>query len=79
MQTVYGDNLYEMSKTIFFKNKKNIINLSSAELAQRVVKVINTMNIGWSKNSWNQICTLICLNQIWFNLLQEQNLLNRSN
>ena len=34
-----GDNLYEMSDLISGKNKKNITNLSSAELAQRVVKV----------------------------------------
>ena len=44
-----GDNLHEMSnprqfawnvKSLFLgKNKKNVTNLSSAELAQRVVKV----------------------------------------
>ena len=35
-----GDNLHEISKPIFSKkNKKNIVKLSSAELAQRVVKV----------------------------------------
>ena len=36
-----GDNLHEMTKPIFWKNKekKNIINLSAAEFAQRVVKV----------------------------------------
>ena len=39
MQIVsYRDNLHEMSKPIFWENKKNI-NLSSAELAQRVVEV----------------------------------------
>ena len=32
------DNLHELSKGIFWKNKKNI-DLLSAELAQRVVKV----------------------------------------
>ena len=32
--------MHEVSKPIFFwKNKKNIINLSSAQFAQRVVKV----------------------------------------
>ena len=36
-----GDNLHEISKPIFWKNKKNIISLSSAEFAQRVVKVKN--------------------------------------
>ena len=35
-----GDNLHEMSIPVFLeKKKKNIINLSSAELAPRVVKV----------------------------------------
>ena len=36
-----GDSLHEMSNPIFSKKKekKNITNLSSAELAQRVVKV----------------------------------------
>ena len=36
-----GDNLHEMSEPIFWEKKirKNIINLSSAELAQCVVKV----------------------------------------
>ena len=35
----HGDNLQEMSKPVFGENKKNVINLSSAELAHRVVKV----------------------------------------
>ena len=34
-----GDNLHEMSNPVFWENKKNIINLPSAESAQRVVKV----------------------------------------
>ena len=37
-----GDNLHEMSNPIFLfsgKNQKSIINLSSAELAERVIKV----------------------------------------
>ena len=34
-----GDNLHEMSNPVFLEKKKNIINLSSAELAKRVVKV----------------------------------------
>ena len=35
-----GDNLHEIKSCFLGKNKKNIINLSSAELAQRsVVKV----------------------------------------
>ena len=39
--TSTGDDLHEMSNTVLIKinNKKNIINLSSAESAQRVVKV----------------------------------------
>ena len=32
--------MHEMTRHIFWENKKNINNLSSAELAQRVVKVI---------------------------------------
>ena len=40
MQIVsYGDNLHEMSNPIFWKKIRNIINLSSAENGQRVVKV----------------------------------------
>ena len=36
-----GDNLHEMLNPVFWeKNKKNIINLSFAELTKRVVKVI---------------------------------------
>ena len=38
----YGDNFNEMSNPVFwekFKKKKNVINLSSAGLAKRVVKV----------------------------------------
>ena len=31
--------MHEMAKPIFWENKKNIINLSSAELAQRMVMV----------------------------------------
>ena len=36
-----GDNLHEMLNPVFWgkKNKKNITNLSSAELAQRVIKI----------------------------------------
>ena len=34
-----GDNLHEMSDHILWKNKKNINHLSSAKIAQRVVKV----------------------------------------
>ena len=35
-----GDNLHEISKPVFLeKNKKNIIYLSSAEIAHSVVKV----------------------------------------
>ena len=40
MQIVsYGDNLLEMSNLFSGKNKKNTINLLSAEYVQRVVKV----------------------------------------
>ena len=34
-----GDNLHEKSKHIFLENKKDVINLSSAELAQRMARV----------------------------------------
>ena len=33
------DNLHEMSNLVFWENKKNVINMSAAELAPRVVKV----------------------------------------
>ena len=42
-----GDNLHAMSKP-FEKNKKNSINLSSAELAQSVVKVKYPEQLGVS-------------------------------
>ena len=34
-----GDNLHEMSNLVFWKNKENITNLPSAELAEKVVKI----------------------------------------
>ena len=49
-----GDNLHEMSNLFSGKNKKHIVNLLSAEFAQRVVKV-NT------KNSENQYIQQLCL------------------
>ena len=33
------EDLYEMSNSVFWENKKNIINLLPAELAERVIKV----------------------------------------
>ena len=39
MQIFTGDHLFEMSNLFYGKSKKNVINLSSAELAQRVTKV----------------------------------------
>ena len=39
-----GDNLHEISKPIFWKKSENIIDLSSAELALRVVKVKKCYN-----------------------------------
>ena len=41
MQIVsYGDNLHEMSKSVFLeKNKKTAVDLSYADLAQNVIKV----------------------------------------
>ena len=36
---VIGDSFHEMPLPVFWENKKTIISLSSAELAQRVVKV----------------------------------------
>ena len=38
-----GDNLHEMSNLFSEKIKKNIIYLSSAKLAQRVIKI----NVNW--------------------------------
>ena len=56
---IAGGNLNEMSKPIFWDIKKHIIIFSSAELAQKVVKVkeitVFTLNIGTL--SYN-----ICLN-----------------
>ena len=59
MQIIYnGDSLHEMSKPIFLeKIRKNIINLSSAELAHKLVKVKkgatlkekNLLQVGGSK------------------------------
>ena len=44
MQIVYyGDNLHENVKTYFPGKNKNIVNSSSAELAQRVLKGLS----GW--------------------------------
>ena len=34
-----GDNLHEMSKLVYLEKNKNMINLLSAEFAQKVVKV----------------------------------------
>ena len=46
MQIVsFGDNLHEMSNPIFLESRENIINLPSAELAQKVVKV----KLHWKK------------------------------
>ena len=40
MQIVsWGDNLHEMSEPIFLENNRNFINLSSAQLAHKVVKI----------------------------------------
>ena len=39
MQTPNGDNLHEVSNPVARKNKKNIINLSSAEFSHRAVMV----------------------------------------
>ena len=52
-----GDNLYEMSKPILGKNKKNIISLSSAELAPRAVKV-RYLCLKWLKKMTNIISCL---------------------
>ena len=58
MQIIYnGDSLHEMSKPVFLeKIRKNIINLSSAELAHKLVKVKkatlkekNLLQVGGSK------------------------------
>ena len=42
-----GDNLYEKSKPAFWKEKKDIVSVSSAEFwAQRVVKINITLSYG---------------------------------
>ena len=57
-----GDNLHETPKPIFWKNKKNV-NLSSDELAQRVLKVkfASTKNgkFRLDKQIWRNISELI--------------------
>ena len=50
-----GDNLHEMSNPDSVKNKKHIINLSSAESAQRVVKVSQSMGKMSAKAAYNKV------------------------
>ena len=50
-----GDNLHEMSNSM--KNKKNITKMSSAELAQRVVKVKRNGHSSKKNNSDKKIHT----------------------
>ena len=38
-----GDNLHEISNPVFMENKRNIINLSSAEFVWRVVIVMDVI------------------------------------
>ena len=40
-----GENLHEISNSISWKNKKTVIDVSSAKLVQRVVKVERYTNI----------------------------------
>ena len=40
-----GDNLHEMSNPVFWEKKKSITNLSYAELAQAVIKVIESTTL----------------------------------
>ena len=52
MQVVsLGDNLHEMSKPFSGKNKKNIISLSSAKFAERVVNAIRLKLVIYNKRS----------------------------
>ena len=46
-QSLSGFNLHEISKPIFWENKKNIINLSTSEFTQRVVKVKGQVYSSW--------------------------------
>ena len=39
---MFRDNTHEISNPVLWENKENIINVSSAELAQSVVTVITT-------------------------------------
>ena len=65
-----GDNLHEMSKLFSGKkNKKNIVNLSSAELAQSVVQVKSAHRRDYK---WLEIWTFCHLSsrlwvKMWFN------------
>ena len=43
LSPAFGDNLHGKVKPVFRENKKTAINLSSAELAQRVVKVLSLL------------------------------------
>ena len=60
MQIVsFADNLHEMSKHIFgkkYKKKNGIVNVPSAELARKVVKVKHsfclTKNVSWQNETW---------------------------
>ena len=45
------DNLHEMSSPVFWENKVSIINLLSAELAERVVKIYQFSNEIYEVNS----------------------------
>ena len=42
-----GDNLHEMSNSMFLEKQENIVNLSSAELAQRAVKDPNACGVSF--------------------------------
>ena len=61
MQTVsIGDSLHKMSNSVYGKNKKNIINLSSAESAHGMVNincvVLHHFNV-LQKGHWQTVLT----------------------
>ena len=49
-----GDNLHEMSNLFSGENKKNTFNLSSAEFAQRVIKVKAFIQIFGEKEKYGE-------------------------
>ena len=61
MQIVSLDNLYKMSNLFSGQNRKNIINLSSAELAQRVGNCIHLVDFLHVLPGRQLLCLPVCL------------------